>query len=202
MPLAVVVAALCVAGQAAFAQVAPVQYWLPNGLFGMGGDSAGAGGNATYGNFPGFDAGYANADDWRANFRTGMFVRSDSGSIALNGLGLNGLGLSGLNQTGPVSSFGALTTQSTVTGYAFKGAGDLPVSIYAGFDTLNYRPGLGSPLAPFNSDASIAAGYSARAGIAFQPAPNVSLSLEAGFTQQQSGSDSDINSRLLPLGRR
>lgn len=189
---AVVVAALCALGQGASAQVAPVQYWLPNGLFGLGGNWADAASAPIYRNFPGFDAGYNSAGDWRDNFRTGMFVRSEAGSIGLNGLGLNSVG------PGMVSSFGALTTQSTVTGYAFKGAGDLPVTVYAGFDKLDYRPGLGSPLAPFSSDASIAAGYSARAGIAFQPAPNVSLSFEAGFTQQQSDSSSDINSRLLP----
>jgi hypothetical protein len=188
---AVIVAATCTTGQAAFAQAAPVQYWLPGGLFGMGGSWADAG-SATYRNFPGFDAGYLSDADWRTNFRTGAFVRSETGSIGLNGLGLNSSG------PGTISSFGALTTQSTVTGYNFKGAGDLPVSVYAGFDKLDYRPGLGSPLAPFSSDASVAAGYSARAGIAFQPAPNVSLSFEAGFTQQQSDSNSDINSRLLP----
>jgi hypothetical protein len=196
---AAVVAALGLVGQAASAQVAPVQYWLPNGLFGLGGswDT----GNATYRNFPGFDAGYARDGDWRDNFRTGVFVRSGTGSLGLNGLGPNGLGPNGLGPNGlglnaAISDFGALTTQSTQAGYAFKGAGDLPVTVYAGFDTLNYRPGIGSPLAPFSSDTNIAAGYSARAGIAFQPAPNVSLSFEAGFTQQQSGSD--LNSRLLP----
>jgi hypothetical protein len=185
MRTAVVVAALCMVGQVASAQVAPVQYWLPNGLFGLGGNWADAGGNVTYRNFPGFDAGYASGGDWRDNFRTGMFVRSGTGGIGLNGLGLNAA----------FSDFGALTTQSMVTGYAFKGAGDLPVTVYAGFDTLNYRPGIGSPLAPFSSDTSIAAGYSARAGVAFQPAPNVSLSFEAGITQY--GNDNDINSRLL-----
>jgi hypothetical protein len=191
---AVIVAATALAGQAAFAQAAPVQYWLPGGLFGMGG-SADAASAPTYRNFPGFDAGYVGDADWRANFRTGAFVRSETGSIGLNGLGLNSF------SPRTISSFGALTSQSTVTGYNFKGAGDLPVTVYAGFDKFDYRPGLGSPLAPFSSDASIAAGYSARAGIAFQPAPNVSLSVEAGFTQQQTG-DSDINARLLPGGSR
>jgi hypothetical protein len=188
MRMAVVIAALCMSGQAAFAQVAPVQYWLPNGMFGLGGNWADVGGNATYRNFPAFDASDARNGDWRDNFRTGIFVQSASGGTGLNGLG----------QLGAFSDFGALTMQTTTAGYAFKGAGDLPVTIYAGFDTLNYRAGIGSPLAPFSSDTSIATGYSARAGIAFRPTPNVSLSLEAGFTQQQAGSDSDINSRLLP----
>jgi hypothetical protein len=173
---AIAVAALCLCGQVADAQVAPVQYWLPSGLFGFGSGWTNANSSNTYGNFPGFDA-QPGDGDWRANFRTGMFVRSDAGSVGLNGLG----------RAGALSDFGALSYQSAVTGYNFKGAGDLPVTLYAGFDTLKYRPGLGSPLAPFSTDASVAAGYSARAGIAFRPTPNISLSFEAGFTQQQSG---------------
>ena len=186
---AVIVAALCLAGHAAHAQVAPVQYWLPSGLFGLGGNWSAAGSTTTYGNFPGFDA-RAGDGDWRDNFPTGMFVSGQSGSVGLNGLG----------RAGAVSSFGGLTYDSAVTGYAFKGAGNLPVTVYTGFDALNYKPGLGSPLAPFASDASVAAGYTARAGIAFQPTANVTLSFEAGITQQ--GTDSNINSPLLPLGRR
>ena len=182
---AVIGAILCLAGHAAHAQVAPVQYWIPGGIFGLGGSWSDAGA-ATYGNFPGFDAS-ARDGDWRDNFRTGMFVRSDSGGVGLNSLG----------RAGAFSNFGALTYNSAVTGYNFKGVGNLPVTVYAGFDTLNYRPGLGSPLAPFSSDTSISAGSTVRAGIAFQPAANVSLSFEAAFTQQQQG-DGDINSRLLP----
>ena len=189
--VAVIVAALCLAGHASRAQVAPVQYWIPSGLFGFGSSWTDAGGAATYGNFPGFDAGAVRDDHSRNDFRTGLFVSSTTGGIGLNGLG----------RAGAFSNFSALTTQSTVAGYAFKGVGDLPVTVYAGFDTLNYRPGIGSPLAPFSSDTSIAAGTSVRAGIAFQPVPNVSLSFEAGFIQQQSV-DGDINARLLPLGRR
>jgi hypothetical protein len=185
---AIAVAMLCLAGQVAHAQVAPVQYWLPGGLFGFGGSWTDSSSTSTYRNFPGFDAVASRDGDWRDNFRTGMFVRSDAGGVGLNGLGL----------AGAFSNFGALTYQSAVSGYNFKGAGDLPVTVYAGFDTLNYRPGIGSPLAPFSGDASIAAGTSVRAGIAFQPAPNVSLSFEAGFTQLQSGVDGDLNSRLLP----
>eukprot|EP01035_Chromulina_nebulosa_P046047 gene46047-62369_t len=120
-----------------------------------------------------------------------MYASSQSGNIGLNGLG----------RAGDVSAFGGLTYDSAVTGYNFKGVGDLPVSVYAGFDKLNYRPGLGGALAPFSTDSSLAAGYSARAGIAFQPAANVTLSFEAGFTQQQQ-SDGDAASRLLPSGRR
>jgi hypothetical protein len=182
---AIIVAVFGLAAQGAHAQVAPVQYWIPSGLFGLGGSWMDTGSATTYGNFPGFDN-QRRDGDWRDNFRTGTFVGGQSGSIGLNGLGL----------AGSMSDFGALAYQSTLTGYNFKGAGNLPVTVYAGFDTLNYRPGIGSPLAPFSTDASINAGYRARAGIAFQPAANVTLSREAGFTQQQTG-DGDINSPLL-----
>jgi hypothetical protein len=184
---AIAVAMLCLCGQAAQAQVAPVQYWIPSGLFGFGGRWPETNNANTYGNFPSFDAGDVRDGDWRAHFRTGMFASSEAGGIGLNGLG----------QGAALSDFGALSYQSALTGYNFKGAGDLPVTVYAGFDTLNYRPGIGSPLAPFSTDASIAAGYRARAGIAFQPAANVTLSFEASVTQQPSGIDSDINSPLL-----
>jgi hypothetical protein len=185
---AIAFAMICLGGQAAHAQVAPVQYWIPSGLFGFGGSWTDGNSASIYRNFPGFDAGNVRDGDWRDNFRTGMFVSGQSGSVGLNGFG----------QLGAVSDFGGLSYQGALANYNFKGAGNLPVTVYAGFDALNYRPGLGSPLAPFNSDATIKAGYTARAGIAFQPNANVILSLEAGFTQRQLGGDGNINSPLLP----
>jgi opacity protein-like surface antigen len=85
-----------------------------------------------------------------------------------------------------------------------RNASRLPFTVYAGFDTLKFNTGIGNPFSPFES-VSGTAGYSARAGIEFQPASNVSLSLGFGYTQ--SGRlDSDINSALLPgaspFGRR
>jgi opacity protein-like surface antigen len=41
-------------------------------------------------------------------------------------------------------------------------------------------------------------GYSAHAGVEFQPTPNVSLSLGFGYTQQSGRIDGDINSLSLP----
>lgn len=182
---AVIGAALCLIAQAAWAQqVAPVQYWVPNGPFGLGGWSDA--GITGYRNFPGFDAGAAVDGDWKSNFRTGAYLRSEAVSFDRMGLGL----------AGASSDFGGLTAQSTMAGYAFKGAGDLPVTVFAGFDTLNYRPGIGTALAPFSSDTSIAAGYRARAGIAFQPIPNLTLSLEGSVTQQQLD-DGSPTQRLL-----
>ena len=188
--LAIVVAAFALCGGAAHAQVAPVRYWLPGGVFGFGGSPAEPGTLDSYGNFPGFDLGDpGETSDWRSQFPTGPFVRGDSGAIGFNGLG----------QSGGFSNFGGLSYDRVVAGYNFKGAGGLPVSLYAGFDTLKYNSGFGGPLAPFSSTSDQAAGYVARAGIAIQAAPNVSLSFDAGFAQQQSGRlDSDINSPLLP----
>jgi len=70
----------------------------------------------------------------------------------------------------------------------------LPVSVYAGFDTLKFNSGIGNPFAPLDSTSSTVAGYSAHASVEFQPISNVGLSLGVGFTQQPS----DINSLALP----
>jgi predicted outer membrane lipoprotein len=186
---AIAVAALCLGGQAVHAQVAPVQYWIPGGPFGFGGGSTEASSAETYGNVPSFDLGDVRDGGWRNNFPSGMFVRGEAG----------GIGLNGLSQANAFGVLGALSYEGVQTGYNFKAAGGIPVTFYAGFDTLKYNPGVIAPLAPFNSPSGVTAGYSARAGIEFQPAPNVSLSFGAGYTQQQSGRiDSDINSSLLP----
>ena len=80
-------------------------------------------------------------------------------------------------------------------GYTFKNAAGLPLStLYAGFDTLKYNTGIGSPFAPSDSTSGTLPGYSEHAGVEFQPAPNVSLSLGFGYTQQSGRIDSDINS--------
>ncbi|HEY0328852.1 MAG TPA: hypothetical protein VGC77_07095 [Rhodopseudomonas sp.] len=186
--LAIVVATLCLGGQAAEAQVAPLRYWVPGGMFGFGGATA-TNSAETYSNFPSFDLAAGDAADWRDKFPTGGFVRGESGSLNLSGLG----------QSGAFGSFGALNYDSTQFGYAFKGAGGLPVKLFAGFDSLTYDSGVLRPLTPLTSDAGTAAAYGANVGFEIQAAPNLSLSLGAGYSQQQSGRlDSDINSRLLP----
>jgi hypothetical protein len=185
---AIAVVMLCWGGQVAHAQVAPVQYWIPGGAFGFGASTEASGAD-TYGNFPSFDAGDLRDGGWRNNFPSGMFVSGASGSV----------GLSGLGQAGAFGNFGALSYEGVQAGYNFKGVGGLPVTVFAGFDTLKVNPGVMAPLTPFSGSAGTTAGYRAHAGIEFQPAPNVSLSFGAGFAQQQSGHiDSDINSPLLP----
>lgn len=162
---------LCLGGAPVQAQVAPLQYWIPGGPFGLGGST-----------------GLAVADtDKGYDFRPGFFMSSGRGSIGLNGFG----------QAVSAGSFNALSYDSTKFGYSYKGAGGMPVTFFAGFDTLKYGGGIGSSLAPLTS--STAPGYSAFAGVEFKPTPNLSLSFGAGFTQQQSGRmDSDINSSMLP----
>jgi hypothetical protein len=180
--LATFFALLCVGGAPAHAQVAPLQYWIPGGPFGFGG-SAGQSSDG-YGNFPSFNAGDA---DRGYGFRPGFFLGGERGS----------LGLSGFSQTAPVGNFSALSYDSTQFGYNYKTAGGMPVTFFAGFDTLKYGTGIGSSLAPLTSSA--APGYGAFAGVEFKPTSNLSLSFGAGFTQQQSGGmDSDINSSMLP----
>ncbi|UPJ67754.1 hypothetical protein [Bradyrhizobium sp. 191] len=175
-------AALCLGGEPVHAQVVPLRYWIPGGPFGLGG-SAGQSSDS-YGNFARFNAGDA---DWRASSANGFFVGSQRGN----------LGLSGFSQAGAIGNFSALSYDSTQFGYNMKTAGGMPVTFFAGFDTLKFGNGIGSSLAPLTSSA--APGYGGFAGVEFKPTSNLSLSFGAGFIQQQSGlMDSDINSSMLP----
>ncbi|MGX4806252.1 hypothetical protein [Bradyrhizobium guangdongense] len=176
--LATLFVLLCFSGAPASAQVAPLRYWIPGGAFGFDGSAD------SYGNFPSFNAGDANAG---YDSRPGFFVGSRSGN----------LGLSGFSQTGPANNFSALSYDSTQFGYNMKTAGGSPVTFFAGFDTLKYGNGIGSSVAPLTSAA--APGYGAFAGVEFKPTSNLSLSFGAGFTQQDGGRmDSDIRSNMLP----
>ena len=175
--LAILLAVLCLGGAPAHAQSAPLQYWIPGGPFGFGGQNSDA-----YGNFPSF-----NASDARTNFANGFFVGSQRGN----------LNWSGLSQTGATSNFSALSYDSTQFGYNTKTAGGMPVTFFAGFNSQKYGDGIGSSLAPLTSGAS--PGYGAFAGVEFKPTSNLSLSFGAGFIQQDSGRmDSDIKSNMLP----
>ncbi|WP_454649843.1 hypothetical protein [Bradyrhizobium liaoningense] len=175
-------AVLCLGGEPVHAQVAPLRYWIPGGPFGLGG---GVGQSSdSYGNFASFNAGDA---DWRASSANGFFVGSQRGN----------LGLSSFSQAGLIGNFSALSYDSTQFGYNMKTAGGMPVTFFAGFDTLKFGNGIGSSLAPLTSSA--APGYGGFAGVEFKPTSNLSLSFGAGFIQQQSGlMDSDINSSMLP----
>ncbi|MGY4593682.1 hypothetical protein ACVWXL_001428 [Bradyrhizobium sp. GM22.5] len=121
--LAVFLALLCLGEAPAHAQAAPLQYWIPGGPFGFGGV---AGQSAdSYGIFPSFNGGDASG---RSNSANGFFVGSQHGN--LNWSGLSPAGLSG--------NFSALSYDSTQFGYNTKTAGGMPVTFFAGFDTLKY----------------------------------------------------------------
>jgi hypothetical protein len=183
--LAFVLAALCLGARTAHAQAAPVAYWIPGWPIGFGGNSAGQSAN-TYGNFPGFNGSDIRGGGFsypRYNFSNGWFVGGEGGGM--------GLGMNGITQD---SAFGGLRYEGVQFGYDFRNSGGLPVTFYAGFDTLKYNTGIGSPFAPFDNVSGTLPGYSAHAGIEFQPASNLSLSLGVGVTQQSG----DINSLSLP----
>jgi opacity protein-like surface antigen len=191
--LALVLAALCPGARTAHAQAAPVRYWIPSWPVGFGGNLTAGESPNTYGNFPSFDGSDARGGGFpsmRANFPNGWFVGGEGGGM--------GLSMNGINQDAAFGNIGSLYHQGVQFGYHLQNAGGLPVTVYAGFDTLKYNSGIGGPFAPFDTMSGTLPGYSAHAGVEFQPAPNVSLSLGFGYTQQSGRIDSDINSLSLP----
>ncbi len=189
--LAFLSAALGLGGQAAHAQDGAVTYWIPGWPIGFGGDISVGPSLSSYGNFPSFDGHGTSGDRFsyvRYNFQNGWFIGSEGGGVGLSSMGLNQYGLPG--------NFGSLHYEGVQFGYNFQNS-NLPIKVYAGFDTLKYTNGFGGPLAPFDSVSGTLPGYSAHAGVEIQPAPNLSLSVGVGFTQY-GRTDSDINSSFLP----
>ena len=188
--LALVLAALCLGGRTAHAQAAPVNYWIPGWPVGFGGNLTVGQNSNTYGNFPSFDGSDARGGGFsymRYNFPNGWFVGGEGGGM--------GLSMNGINRDGAFGNLGSLYYQGVQFGYNFQNA---PLTVYAGFDTLKYNAGIGNPFAPFDTMSGTLPGYSAHAGIEYQPTPNTSLSLGFGYTQQSGRIDSDINSLSLP----
>ena len=180
--LATLFVVLCLGGAPAHAQVAPLQYWIPGGPFGFGGSTFQS--DEGYGNLPSFKAANANGD---YDFRPGFFVGGQRGN----------LGLSGFSQSVPSGNFSALSYDSTQFGYNYKTASGMPVTFFAGFNSMKYGDGIGSSLAPLTSSAT--PGYGAFAGVEFKPTSNLSLSFGASVVQQDAGRlDSDIRSNMLP----
>ena len=170
---AAALAVLCLNAPAAHAQALP--YWTSGWPPSF--NSAGFGGSEAGDSF-----------STRYDLPSGWFVGGERGGLASNGFG------------GAWSNLPSLSYEGTQFGYNFKNA-DVPMSIYAGFGTLKYNSGLGSPLPGFDSTSSTSSpGYGAHAGVEFRPASNLSLSLGVGFVQQPGGGriDSDINSSLPP----
>jgi opacity protein-like surface antigen len=188
--LALILAALCPAGRMAHAQAAPVPYWGPNWPIGFRGNLTDQSSN-NYGDFLNFDGSEARDGGFshmRYNFPNGWFVGGERGGI--------GLSMSSFSQAGAFGNMRSLYYEGVQVGYKLQNG--LPLTVYAGFDTLKYKDGIGNLFSPFDTVSGTLPGYSARAGVEFQPAPNVSLSLGFGYTQQSGGIDSDINSSSLP----
>jgi hypothetical protein len=164
--------------------------WIPNLPVGFGGNLTVGQSSNTYGNLPSFDGTDARGGGFsksRYNFANGWFVGGESSGI--------GLSLNGINQDG---AFGRSPYyQGVQVGYNFQNGGGLPLTFYAGFDTLKYNTGIDGSFASFNTVSGSLPGYRAHAGVEFRPTPNVSFSLGLGFTQQSGGIDSNINSPSL-----
>jgi hypothetical protein len=189
--LALVLAALCLGGRPAGAQTAAVTYssW-PIGFYSN--LTVGQGSNI-YGSFAGFDG-----SDARSGFSY-MRYPLPNGWFVGGGTGGMGFGMNGINQA---SAFGSsLTTEGAQVGYKFQNA---PLTVYAGFDTLKYNTGIGSPFAPFDTTSGTLPGYRANVGVEFQAAPNLSLSLGVGYTQAPARSELDSLGvpGVAPFGRR
>jgi hypothetical protein len=146
---------------------------------GFGSNPAAGQSSSTYDNFAGLGDTQGEGDK-RVHFSNGWFVGSEGGGM--------GLRMNGINQAGAFGDFGALHYEGMQFGYDFKGVGGLPVTVFAGFDTLKYNTGIGGPLTSFDAMSGTLPAYGAHAGIEFKPASNVSLSLGVGYTQQPGAS--------------
>ena len=175
-----VAATLCLGAPAAHAQASPVNYWIPGwpmGFSGAAGESA-----DSYSAFPSFDfRDVGNGSSYaRYNFSNGFFVGSQR----------NSMGLSNFSQSA-FGGFGSVYSEGVQFGYNLKNGGGPPVSFYAGFDTLKYNTGIGSPFSPFDSKSGTLPGYRANVGIEFKPTSNLSLSLGVGYIEQSGRIDSE-----------
>jgi hypothetical protein len=134
--LAFVLAALCLGARTAHAQAAPVPYWNPGWPLGFGGNLAAGQSSNPYGNF----ASSGGFSYMHYNFPSGWFAVANSGPT---GLSMNAIG-----QGGAFDNIGSLYREGMQFGYHFQNAGGLPLTVYAGFDTLKYNAGIGGPVAP------------------------------------------------------
>lgn len=185
---AIVTTVLCLTVTAARAQSEPVRYWIPFGPFGFGGGATATTGMETYGNAPNFN--FENAG------KTGFVFRSYSAPVSALA---TGYGWTGLGNATAFSMLDSLSYDRTQFGYNFKGAGNMPVTLFGGVDTLKYNPDVFSTITSFNSPAGAAAAYGVHAGIEVRPTSNLSLSFSAGYTQEQPAiAGGDLSSSLLP----
>ena len=184
--IALALAVLGLGGHAAQAQVAPVQYWIPGGLF-FGSGSTDGGSAATYGDVPGFDAADTNAAALQSEATA---FRAARWPAVLGGTG------SPERARSAISAHCLMRAPSSAIN--FKGAGGVPVTFFAGVETLNYNPDVFSALTSMSPTSTASGAYRVNAGVEFRPTSNLSLSVSAGFAQPAERVDSDIRSTLLP----
>jgi hypothetical protein len=180
-------AVLCLDARAAHAQAVP--YWTSGWPIGFGGNLTADQSSNPYGDLLAFSGSAAVGGNFssRYNFENGWFVGSERGGL--------GLGMNGFSQAGAWGNLGSLSYEGTQFGYNFKNA---PVSVYAGFDTLKYNPGIGAFPAFDSLSSSTVPGYSVHGGVEFRPTSNLSLSVGVGFAQQPAGIGTGINSLVTP----
>ena len=190
LSFALALTALALAAPVAHAQGSPVPYWTTAWPAGFGSSFAAAQASSSYSSLApldlsALDGGAAVRSSFSSRFDlpNGWFVGSQSGGAGLNGLGSAWSGMP------------SFAYNSTQVGYNFANA-SVPVSIYAGLDTLKYNtPAIGSPFAALDSSSSNAVQtYGVHAGVEFRPTSNLSLSFGASFAQQPG----DLNAAMLP----
>ena len=62
-----------------------------------------------------------------------------------------GLSMNGINWDETFGNIRSPYYESVQFGYNFQHAGGLPLTVYAGFDTLKYKAGIGGTFAPFDT---------------------------------------------------
>ena len=93
--------------------------------------------------------------------------------------------MNGFSQASAFSNIGSINYQGVQFGYNFQSpsGGGLPITLFAGVDTLNYNTGSGNSLLAFDNMSNTTSGYSAHAGVEYRPTSNLSLSVGVGVTQ-------------------
>ena len=164
-------AVLYLTAPAAQAQVAPIQYWIPGGPFGLGGETT----TQYWGGAPDEDG-----------FRKGFSFSSYS--VPANSF-TGGFGASAFTMGNGLSADGAQYA------YSFKSLGDTPVTFFGGVSSLRTTPDVFTSLVTPGFERSSTLATSINAGVEFKPTSNISLSLSAGYVQPSATFDTDIRSQ-------
>ena len=167
----------CLGMPAAQAQTNSIPYWTTAWPAGFGSGFAAGQNFSTFASLSAFDGTASTSFSSRFDLPNGWFIGSERGATAFNGFGSSW------------SNISTLSYEGAQVGYNFKND-NVPVSIYAGFDTLKYNNNFASPLPGFDSTSSPnSPGYRVNAGVEFRPTSNLSVSFGASFAQQPTGYD-------------